>query len=727
MQYMKYTIAFMLFLCGSMNWAVASDIEIPEPLEPWVEWVKANSPDMDCPMQYGDVGTKQCRWAGTLQLDVWEDGGVFSQQFTTYSESWLLLPGERSYWPDSVRLNNEPAVILQHEGFPALRVAAGEHHVSGTFKWKQLPISLALPVDTGIVNLSIDGDAANVNRDQQGKLWLKTGVSHDALAEADRLDLQIHRRFTDLSPMRMEARLILDVSGKQRETLLSGVLLDGFIPIDLNSPLPARLEQEGMLRLQLRPGHWEISIIAYRPGEVTTITVPQATKQMPAQELWSFESQNHLRLVEPEGLQQVDPRQTTLPQAWRKFPAFIAHASEPDKPAEVLKLKQIRRGDPDPEPDRINLARTLWLDFDGKGYTVQDKLSGAITRSWRLESAPDLDLGRVAINGKNQLITRMAEDDGQGVEIRRGNLDLVADGRYEGSVQHVPLGWKHDMNQASVTLKLPPGWEIFSVSGVDNNPHSWIQRWTLLDLFFVLIVGVAVARLRGYLWGLVSLVTLALTWHVDLAPHLVWLYLIAVLALLRVVPAGKMYMPLLWSRNLLFIGLILIAVPFIVLQARYGIYPQLEKMPLYESAARYPVSSMAPRGSADQVMMEKAGKMKRELYYSSRQDKRMNQMLDIQSIDPDANIQTGPGLPNWEWNSFTLEWNGAVTKDQTIDLTLIPPGLYRVIHFLRILLVLLLAYGLISDKSSGGIKGWLASFTLRLPARPGDEGEKANA
>jgi hypothetical protein len=194
-----------------------------------------------------------------------------------------------------------------------------------------------------------------------------------------------------------------------------------------------------------------------------------------------------------------------------------------------------------------------------------------------------------------------------------------------------------------------------------------------------------------------------------------------------VVPAGKMYMPLLWSRNLLFVGLILIAVPFIVLQARYGIYPQLEKTPVYQAADHYSISSLAPRGPAGEVMREMAGKVKRELYYTPGQDKRMNQMLDIKSIDPDANIQTGPGLPNWEWNSFYLEWNGAVTKDQTIDLTLIPPWLYRVIHFLRILLVLLLAYGLISDKLSGGIKGWLASFTLRLPAKPDDEGEKANA
>jgi len=33
------------------------------------------------------------------------------------------------------------------------------------------------------------------------------------------------------------------------------------------------------------------------------------------------------------------------------------------------------------------------------------------------------------------------------------------------------------MEQCRAALRLPPGWDLLSVGGVDNVPPTWLQRW----------------------------------------------------------------------------------------------------------------------------------------------------------------------------------------------------------------------------------------------------------
>ena len=46
-------------------------------------------------------------------------------------------------------------------------------------------------------------------------------------------------------------------------------------------------------------------------------------------------------------------------------------------------------------------------------------------------------------------------------------------------------------------------------------------------------------------------------------------------------------------------------------------------------------------------------------------------------VDPDAMIQTGPGLPNWRWHSYAIRWDGPVQMNQNIELTLVTPAAHR--------------------------------------------------
>src|SRR5438552_1720788 len=106
-----------------------------------------------------------------------------------------------------------------------------------------------------------------------------------------------------------------------------------------------------------------------------------------------------------------------MPSDWYGLPAYHMDANN------VFRIHTLRRGDPKPDRDMLELERTLWLDFDGQGYTLADHLRGRITSLSRLSMAPPISLGRVAVNGQNRLITHLPGAPGAGVEIRSGNFE----------------------------------------------------------------------------------------------------------------------------------------------------------------------------------------------------------------------------------------------------------------------------------------------------------------
>lgn len=59
-------------------------------------------------------------------------------------------------------------------------------------------------------------------------------------------------------------------------------------------------------------------------------------------------------------------------------------------------------------------------------------------------------------------------------------------------------------------------------------------------------------------------------------------------------------------------------------------------------------------------------------------------------IDPNARVQTGPGVPTWRWKTWELTWNGPVPQDHRIELWLLTPGSNLDLALARLVLVLVL-------------------------------------
>ncbi|OIN13845.1 hypothetical protein [Oceanisphaera psychrotolerans] len=685
------TMVFLLMLTLlPFTGRALSPEQVPAPLQPWIDWVLHGEEQRHCPFVYHQGTAYQCAWPTRLALNLSDNGGRFSQQWQLYRESWVRLPGDHKYWPQQITVNGEPMPVSADKGTPRIKLPAGKHLIEGQWQWTRLPTTLPLNPATGLLALTINNkQVAWPELDKTGRLWLgqRKAGAEDTPPRGDALTLQVYRKVEDNIPLQITTLLNLEVAGEQRELLLGPMLLDQQIPLQLDSPLPARLEPDGRLRVQVRPGRWSIRLLSRHPDPVTRLAAPTVPAPWPEQEVWVFQAVNQLRLVEVENLVAIDPQQTSLPQDWQRLPAYQLGQGE------QMQLRVIRRGDREPEPDRLGLQRQLWLDFDGGGYTVQDSITGRMTRGWRLETTPALQLGRVSIDGQPQFITRQEDSDRLGVEVRRGALNLSADSRYEGDIRTLPaVGWDTDLQSLHTRLHLPPGWKLFSASGMDNAPSTWLQRWTLLDLFLVLIAALAAYRLWGWQWGLLALLTLVLIWHQSTGmgpPRWVWLHLLAATALLRVLPAGRLRQGMIGYRNLSLLVLLLIAIPFMVAEVRTAMYPQLAQASAYNP---FPVEAEAPMEmttGAEQTLpatapLRELADKRQASSYASGQGKPLTQ------LDPDARVQTGPGLPNWQWNSVELSWNGPVQRDQQIRLVLLSPGINLLLNLLRVALVSLL-------------------------------------
>ncbi|HSJ97183.1 MAG TPA: hypothetical protein VLC53_08920, partial [Myxococcota bacterium] len=678
---------------------------LPEVLRPWLAWVRGARPDAGCPFRYGDGG-RTCAWPGVLELETDLAGARFAQVWEVAGGgAWIPLPGDTERWPMEVGAGERALAVVPAPGTnaPAVWLAAGRHAIAGRIAWREAPALLAVPPETGLVALRRAGAAAVApERDEAGRIWLGERPRETRTAPEDRLTVQVFRRVVDEVPLVLETRLLLRVAGGAREATLGPLHAPGFAPLGLDAPLPARLEPDGRLRVQLRPGDWIVTVRARaESGPVAAVASPEPP--LAAEEVWVFDARPALRIVAVEGLAPVDPNQTELPGEWRQLPAYAVRAGD------TMRLDERRRGDPDPA-DQLALRRTLWLDGAGGAWTFHDAIEGRLRSRSRLEMAAPGELGRAVVNGRDWFLTRLAGAGPVGVEIPPGTIELQAEGRVHSSRALPAIGWTRGFDALEARLHLPPGWRLLHAAGADSAAPTWLWRWTLLDLFFVLIAAAAAAQLWGGLWGAVTLAGLALTWHEPGAPQLAWLAVLAGEALVRVLRGPRLAPAARVARLAAWAVLALVAVPYLVGELQRGMHPALS--PPMGIGGVLPGRSPAKEVALDEMRTDQlralgyqAGEVtSEEIAVPPRAAApapepvvvaREERVPDLRALDPEARIPTGPGLPRWEWSTVVLAWSGPVDADQTLRLWLVSPGWNRVLAFVRLALVAALIFATI--------------------------------
>lgn len=716
-------LAIVALLAGPRAAAAPAESEIPEALRAWIPWVMAAHPDARCPLR-GDT-ERVCAWPARLVLDLETQGGRFSQAWQVFGRGFAALPGGAGVWPDAVEIDGRPAAVMERSGQPALWLEPGSHHVSGRFAWPALPRLLPVPPEVGLLRLSLDGEpVSEERREPDGRLWLAAGGPNLPVGPVDaaHADVDVRRLLRDSIPLELTTRFDLDVAGASRELRIGRAVLPGFVAVSLESPLPAQIEPSGDLVLQVRPGRYAITLVARHEGPVLALTLlpdPEAAGDAASaatlyddEEVWAFQAEPSLRVVELSGAEAVDPQQTTLPPEWRGLPAFLL------TPGVTLRFAERRRGDADPAPDALTLRRRLWLDFDGGGYTVSDRIGGELHRTWRLEAGQALALGRVAVGGVDQPITMLPAGDARGVELRETHLAVDADARLEGVRGRLPAsGWSHDFQDVAATLELPPGWRLLFASGVDDAAPTWVGSWTLLDLFFVLVIALAIGRLLGRSTGALALAAFVLAWLEPGAPRWPWAAVIAAEALVRALPDGAIRRGMRLMRLALLVVLVVAVVGFVATNLRTALYPALERpwaragegAPAGTPIGVEPASPAETRGSFEggspderMLRLEQGALPSQapEPGAASRQpaaeDLAPGRRAKARyAPDPTIPVTTGPGLPEWRWRQVDLTWRGPVRASQALSLVLLSPTLGFVLAWLRAALIAALVVALL--------------------------------
>lgn len=680
MRYRSMSWLVVLLLSGIAH---AAEVYVPDELVPWVDWVLQDHPQHECPpadVSRADSGV--CTWTRHVEVDVGADELTFTMRTREFAEADVPLPGDARLWPRDVTVDGRPAVVTGRA--PTLRLPPGQHEVRGRIGWSSRPEGVTVPAGIGLVTMRVDGRVIARPTVSNSTLWFGERDVPGTAREADALGVDVYRLLKDGDPMIMETHLQLAVGGRSRIEVLGRLLLPGFELMSLESDLPARIDDDGNLRIQVEAGQHLVVAVARATGQPTELRMMAATDLWPPQEIWAFEPRRDLRIVRLSGASGIDLAQAGAPFEG-DLQGFLLDADN------RLVIETEQRGDPNPVPNEFSVRRDLWLDFDGSGLVVRDQLDAKITRATRMSAS--YPLGRIAVDGEAQLVTDITAGE-PGIELQTGDYRIESVSALPSRDALTAVGWSVDASSLEAWLHLPPGWRLLWAGGVDLAPTAWIARWNLWDVFLVTVTLVLAWRFLGRGFAALVAVTLLIAYQESPELGVLWLIVISLVTLRRLA-ANERLQQILGGATLLALAVtVLAAVAFAVDHARQSLYPQLEASgtgPAHVDLA----ASRAPQPTErlKQLAATSADAMEEAVVTGSRAGRTRELRADVE-IQEGARVQTGPAIPGWRWNTELLRWFGPVGGDQALAFALLPPAVVRVLNGAMAVLVLLVTAGL---------------------------------
>lgn len=675
---------------GVATQAQAAEPYVPPALEPWVSWVLHDHPDLECPRDAASGEPARCAWVTTLAVEV-AANARFTMGVRVFAQSRIQLPGNGRLWPREITVNGQSATVVGGATRPAVLLQPGSYSITGTIDWAVRPSALELPEHAGLVALTVDGEAVVRPTRNGNALLLGNSAGGAPTTERDSLSVDVFRLITDNYPLTLDTTLVLSVAGQPRVAELGRVLLDGFELTAFETALPARLNDNGNLEVQIEPGKHRLVIKSRALGSPDRLQPLATTDHWPDQEVWGFLPNRSLRLVSLSGAASIDLSQTAAPFDNETVQGYLLNADS----ALEFALKQ--RGTPNPPVNRFSVRRDLWLAFDGSGYRVRDELRADINHASRLSAS--YALGRVTIDGNDELINTV-DGSAPGIELQRGDYQISSVSSIDRAQLALATGWQIDTDSLSATLHLPPGWRLLWATGVDKTPDAWLSRWTLWKIFVLVLLGVLAWRFLSHGFAIVLVLATGLMMHTATSLAVIWLVAVVLLATVRHVehPGALRFLKIAsWS----WLGLaVLVATGEAVTHARQAVYPQLEhSLALSSYDADYAPGAadaeielhsagneLISDAGTDERRMESLRTKRSEPGRSMAPDRRQNSRLQQQYLEG-LQVQTGPGQPAWRWNSARLIWDGPVSEQQTMSVALMPPMVTRTINLLIALLL----------------------------------------
>lgn len=716
---MRGGLLFLLCLGVFCSMVLQAAPYVPPELDPWVEWVKEAHPEQDCPRDAASGDVTRCIWISRLELDV-GDALTFRMNVRVYAETAVTLPGDTTLRPISVTADGQAIAVTGQEQ-PRVLLEPGSYSIAGQIRWTHRPASIAVPAQYGLLALTVDGAQVPqpLVRGSAVVLARSTEVAEEQSADTQTVD--VYRLVRDDEPLRLITEVHLDVAGRPRLLTLGRALLDGLVLTRFESVLPARINAAGDLEVQATAGQYVVRFETRALRNFDQIGMERRGDIWPEQEIWGFVPDRNLRLVEAGGAPGMDLTQAGWPFSGEEAQGFLVSKDA------SLQLTQMQRGNPEPPPDTINVAREIWVNFDGEGFIVKDQLNAEIRQAKRL--AASYPLGRIELNGEPELVNTV-EGSEPGIELEEGTYTIESVSAVARDSGQLANGWQVDAQALSATLHLPPGWRLMWAQGADRAPGSWLDGWSLWNIFVLVFAVVLSFRFLRPAFAVLSLAGLLLLLPQQSAIAVCWLLAIGAVAVLQRFDEGKLarvgrFVTWVW------LGITAMATLFIAISsAQQAVYPQLEERNEWDvddGAVAYAEPASADMPMEEAVLADADQMRSLESAVSAAPAPKIARQVYNNRYREGVQVQTGPGLPQWRWNAQTLEWSGPVAASQTLELMLAPPVLVRLSHALTalvsVLVIALLFLALLNrdrlqGRLPGAITAWLPVLLIAMVILP---------
>ena len=689
----------------------AQDVYVPPELEDWKEWVLEDHPNIYCPIDDTSRERLPCVWISELSVDLIsgaKDRVTFRIVGQANAESSVELPSSDRR-PVAVQLNGSPARVGLFNDTPRVFVNRGAFNITGRIDFDTVPRSLGIPRSAAIVRLSIDGDEVPVPKVEDGKLWLQAQALVQETENALRLD--VYRRLRDDIPQTLDTWIRLTVDGEDRVETLGKLIFGGFDAISVSADVPVQVTQDGTFLIQVSRGVSTLSVRAVGERVLNEFAPTSSGSHWPDSETWVFIARTQHRTVDVDGVEPVDP--TLVDSPFGSAPTYTVPLGS------TLRLVNEQRGDPNPKPALFNIAREVWLGFDGSSMVAADAIFANVQSETRIGA--DYDLGAVTVEGSNRLVTYLDKESGSeaGITLHPSERRIEAVSLLESRSDISANGWLVDADSLDISLNIPPGWKLLWTSGVDLVDQSWLSAWwNLWDIFICVLIVVVLYRVGGIPFAIVVSIAILLGYQEHTAPAIGWLLLGVVLLLERQFSsdtAKRVTQIVYWT---LLVPVAVVSLYVAANNLRQAVYPQLDAA---IGPALMPVS-VAEEGVESLVVDSRSMIQRRSFDLPSPtvlKDRPRSQtgdgdteveelvvsgnfLRDADRQQPIVAVQTGPGKPTWNWDRVTLSWAGPVSKDQRIGLTFLPPPATRVVFaliaVLHLLMLLILVMAKVGDQ-----------------------------
>jgi hypothetical protein len=694
-----------VFLALSLQ-ALAAPVAIPEPLKDWQAWVLHGEEFRQCPFfalgDPQDQGQHACAVPGAASIRIAGGRAEISIGYRVYAPGYVELVRAEDAVPEALNVDGQPAIIGGAAAAPRTWLDAGAHQLRYALDLAAQPESLIVPQSLRLIDLSVDGRPIFPLNRAGGELWLQRA---ETATESDALEVVVHRLWRDGIPQQLETRIEFHVAGKAREIRLGPAWPEGYELTQVAGDLPAVVEPGRLLRVQSTAGSFQLRVVARALERADRLGFEFPTSDWPQQEIWSFAANHQLRVVDVSGDAPIDPAQADVPGEWLEYPAFAMASGD------ALTLVERSRGLGD-DANRLSLQRELWLDFDGNGYTIQDRIFGRMRQGFRMDLAEPYILLSASERGEPLLVT--AGSAGlRGIELRYPSLNVEATARLPWTASMPAHGWSERLDGLTTTLHLPPGYRLLHAGGADRAPQAWIERWDIYAVFIAAFAVVLAWRLGGLpLAGAVA-VLVVLGVHEDDVPRYSLIALLLLLLGWQALSAGRLRRALAIMSVLAALAFVWVALPFAIAQARYALHPQLaegalssnwgelsdldggfaagnvapQEIQIQDNMAMAQPAPMAPPAPAPASKAD-VNRMQQSLEAVQVTGSRIKRVDMLERYAKDAVVQAGVGRPNWRWTRIDLGYDGPIDREQGLDLRLSPPWLTAL---WRLLLVAALA------------------------------------